>query len=370
MKIIILKENLKQALSSVERGVTENNNLPILKNVLLKTDKNFIVSATNLEIGVTYNAAAKINAPGSITVPFGPLYSIIQNSDSERINLIAEGNTLIVKTDNYEAKMQGVSAEEFPIIPTIEEKSGFIELEAEVLKDAINQVIGAAQISELKPELSGILFDFQVSMLKLAATDSYRLAEKTLLNNDFKTTLQKGVKIIIPLKTISEVLRIFTLDKPIQIYIDTHQVLFTNGVVNLISRLIDGQYPDYTAIVPQKIETELLMERENLLSSLKLVGGFAGKTADVKLRAKTEAKVLEVYSSNQYVGENNYLIPIKRSGDGFNEISFNSRYLMDGVRVMSGESLSLGVNGPNKPAVLKVAGDTSFFYIVMPLEGK
>ena len=350
--------------------MVENNNLPILKNVLLKADKNFLVSATNLEIGVVYSAAAKITEVGSITVPFGPLYSVIQNSDSERINLIAEGNTLIIKTDNYEAKMQGVSADEFPIIPSIEQKDEYITLEAEVLKDAINQVMGAAQVSELKPELSGILFDFQVSSLKLAATDSYRLAEKTLLNNDFKTTFQKGVKVIIPLRTISEVLRIFTPDKPVQIHIDAHQILFTNGVVSLISRLIDGQYPDYTAIVPQKVETELLMERENMVSALKLVGGFAGKTADIKLRAKKDTKVLEVYSHNQYVGENNYLVPARRTGDGFNEVAFNSRYLMDGVRVMTGETLSLGVNGPNKPAVLKVAGDMSFFYIVMPLEGK
>ncbi|MDO8601913.1 MAG: DNA polymerase III subunit beta [bacterium] len=370
MKIIILKENLKQALSSVEKGIIENNNLPILKNVLLKADKSFIVSATNLEIGVTYNAAAKINAPGNITVPFGPLYSIIQNSDSERINLIAEGNTLLIKTDNYEAKMQGVSAEEFPIIPTIEQKEGFISVEAGVLKDAVTQVAGAAQISELKPELSGILFDFQVSVLKLVATDSYRLAEKTLLNNSFKTTLNKGIKIIIPLKTISEVLRIFASDKAINIYIDTHQILFTNNTVSLISRLIDGQYPDYAAIIPQKIGTELVMERENLLSALKLVGGFAGKAADVKLRSKNETKVLEVYSANQYIGENNYLVPVKRTGDGFGEISFNSRYLLDGVRVMDGDSLSLGISGLNKPAILKVAGDTSFFYIVMPLEGK
>ncbi len=370
MKIIILKENLKQALSAVERGVIENNNLPILKNVLLKTDKYFIVAATNLEIGIHYVAAAKINAPGSITVPFSPLYSIIQNSDSERINLIAEGNTLIVKTDNYEAKIQGTSSEEFPIIPTISHKDEYITIEPDILKDAINQVIGAAQVSELKPELSGVLFDFQVSILKLVATDSYRLAEKTLLNNDFKTTLHKGVKIIIPLRTISEVLRIFSSNKPINIYIDAHQVLFTNDVVSLISRLIDGQYPDYTAIVPQKIETELLMDKENLLSALKLVGGFAGKTADVRMRSKTETKILEVYSSNQYVGENNYLIPVKRTGEGFSEISFNSRYLMDGVRVMGRDSLLLGVNGPSKPAILKTSGDTSFFYIVMPLEGK
>ncbi len=369
MKIIILKENLKNALSAVERSVTENNNLPILKNVLLRADKNLTVLATNLEIGVTYSAAAKINTTGSITVPFAPFYTIIQNSDNERINLSVEGATLTVKTDNYEAKLQGVSAEEFPIIPQIEQKDS-LDLEPEVLKDAINQVISAAQISELKPELSGILFDFQVSILKLAATDSYRLAEKTLLNNDFKTSLNKGAKVIVPLRTISEILRIFPMDKTIQVFIDAHQILFSNGTIQLISRLIDGQYPDYAAIIPKQIETELIMEQESLHAGLKLVGGFAGKAADLKLRAKADAKVLEVYSSNQYVGENNYLVPVKRTGPGFDEISFNGRYLMDGVRSAGNRSLSFGANGPSKPAVLKPVGDTSFFYIVMPLEGK
>lgn len=366
----MLKENIKQALSSVERGVIENNNLPILKNVLLKADKSFVISATNLEIGVIYNAAAKINATGSITVPFSPFYTIIQNCDSERINLIAEGNTLIVKTDNYEAKLQGVSADEFPIIPHIERKDQYLEIKAETLQDALNQVIVAAHVSELRPELAGVLFDFQVSIIKLAATDSYRLAEKTILNNEFKSSFQKGAKIIIPLKTINEILRIFTPDKDIQMYLESHQVLFTNGTVSLISRLIEGNYPDYAAIVPSKIATELTMDRNSLLSAVKLVGGFAGKAADLKMKSQTDSKVLELYSTNQYVGENNYLVPVKRTGEGFGEISFNARYLMDGVRVIGGESLVLGVNGANKPALLKQAGDTSFFYIVMPLEGK
>lgn len=370
MKIIILKENLKNALSAVERGVVENNNLPILKNVLLKADKQFTIATTNLEIGVIYNAPAKINEVGSITIPFAPLYSIIQNSDSERINLIAEGGTLIVKTDNYEAKMQGVSADEFPIIPTIDPQTASVIISAEVFKDALNQVVGAAQISELKPELSGVLFDFQVSALKLAATDSYRLAEKTLLNNNFKASLSKGVRVIVPLRTIQEVIRIFLNEKEIEIRIEAHQIMFSNGVINLISRLIDGQYPDYVAIIPQKTESEFIMEREQFLSGIKLVGGFAGRAADVKVRTKKEAKVLEIYSNNQYVGENNYLVPVRKTGEGATEMAFNGRYLADGVRALEGESLSLGVNGPNKPAILKTPGDTSFFYIVMPLEGK
>ncbi len=368
MKIIILKENLKNALSAVERAVIENNNLPILKNVLLRADKNLMVSATNLEIGITYSAAAKINAPGAITVPFGPLYTIIQNSDSERISLSAEQNTLLIKTDNYEAKMQGTSADEFPIIPKIEQQNQSLDIDPETLQPALNQVIGSAQVSELKPELSGVLFDFQITILKLAATDSYRLAEKTLLNNEFKTNFTRGFKVIVPLRTVQELLRVFNDNKTISIFIDPHQILCTNGTVSMISRLIDGQYPDYGAIIPKSIETELAMEREQLLSALKLVGSFVGKGADLKLRAKKDGKVLEVYSSNQYVGENSYVVPVKRSGDGFDEISFNSRYLMDGVRAITADSITFGVTSANKPAIIRPAGDTSFFYIVMPLE--
>ncbi len=366
MKLIILKQNLKDALSAVERGVIENNNLPILKNVLIKADTRVSLSTTNLEIGVRCTTAGKITENGSITVPFHPLYNIVSVSDSERIALTTEKNNLIVKTDNYEAKIQGIDENEFPIIPKVENAEHGIMIDASELKRALSEVVSSAQTNEIKPELSGVLFDFQVTMLKLVATDSFRLAEKTLFNTNFKTTIERGLRAIVPLRTIQEVLRIFSDDQKLKIAFDTNQVLFESENISLISRLIDGQYPDYQAIIPKNSETEIIAERTNLITALKLVSNFSGRTSDVKFKATADAKALEVYSNNQYLGENNYLIPIKKKGEGFEAVSFNWRYLLDALRPIEAKQIMIGINGDTKPAVIKPLDDETLLYIVMP----
>ena len=196
MKLIILKSNLRDGLSAIERAITENNKLPILKNVLIKTIDGIVkLSATNLELGINRLISGKIIEKGAITVPFQTFYSITNNSDSERINLEVDNNNLIFKTDNYEAKIQGIKEEEFPIIPKIENENNFIEIDPVILKDALLRVSSAAQISEIRPEISGVLFDFQITILKLVATDSFRLAEKTISEQHYKSNFTKAQKI-------------------------------------------------------------------------------------------------------------------------------------------------------------------------------
>lgn len=369
MKLIILRGNLKEGLQTLERAVTESNNLPILKHILLTADSGLTLIGTNLEIAVTYVTAGKISEKGSITVPFAPFYSIINNSQSERINLSTTGNTLLVTTDNYEAKIQGMPIEEFPIIPKIKDTTSSLEIEAEVLSQAINQIISAAQVNAAKPELNSILFDFQVGELKLVATDGFRLAEKTLLNNSFTTTFSKGVRVLIPLRTISEAVRIFPKNKKVTIRIDEHQISFSSNGIELISRLIDGTYPDYSAIIPKTVSTELTVGRDEFTTAVKLVSNFSSRTSDVKIRLKENTSALEIFAANQLLGENNYLIPVrKKKGDGLNETAFNWRYLLDGVRPMPTEFITLGLASENKPAIIRPQDDDSLFYIVMPIQ--
>lgn len=369
MKLIILRSNLKEGLQALERAVTENNNLPILKHILLKTDSKLTLIATNLELAVTYITAGKISEGGSITVPFAPFYSILNNSTSERINLNTSGNTLVVKTDNYEAKIQGMAAEEFPIIPKIQDTKNTLEIESEIFSQAINQVVSAAQVNAAKPELNSILFDFQLGALKLVATDGFRLAEKTLLNNSFNTNFTKGVRVLIPLKTIQEAVRIFPKDKKLIICLDEHQISFTSDGIELISRLIDGTYPDYSGIIPKNVTTELTVGRDEFLTSVKLVSNFSGRTSDVKIRLKENTNALEIFAANQLLGENNYLVPVrKKKGDGLKETAFNWRYLLDGVRPMPTEAITLGLTSESKPAIIRPLDDDSLFYIVMPIQ--
>lgn len=353
----------------MERAATEVAKLPILKNVLLKANDGKIkITATNLEIGIERLVSAKIIESGSITIPLATFHSIVNNSDSEKINLETKDNNLVFKTDNYEARIQGIREEEFPIIPKIENKEQYLEIDANLLKESLSKVVNAAQISEVRPEISGVLFDFQVTLLKFVATDSFRLAEKTINENNFKTNFNRGFKVIVPLKTIQEVLRIFNNDKKIIVNIDPNQILFKNDDLELISRLIDGNYPDYEQIIPKSFDTEITLNRDNLINASKLVSNFSGRINDIKLKVKEAAKNLEIYSANQYLGENNYLVPAKISGSSFEGVAFNWRYLLDGLKAVNSENLFFGVNGDNKPAIIKSPQDDSYFYVLMPIK--
>ncbi|MDP2696232.1 MAG: DNA polymerase III subunit beta [bacterium] len=370
MKLIVLKTNLKEGLSAVEKAIGDGSaKLPILKNVLLKAQGNKIkLTTTNLELGIEKIVSAKIIKDGGITIPLSTFHNLVSNSDNEKINLEVKDDNLTFKTDNYEAKIQGIKEEEFPIMPKIDNKDSFIEIKSEIFKEYLNRVVNAAQVSEIRPEISGVLLDFQITLLKLAATDSFRLAEATIIDKYFKSNFKQGFKITIPLKTVQEVLRIFPDDQYIKIGIDPNQILFASDGLELISRLIDGNYPDYDQIIPQDFDTELNIKKDSLVGAIKLVSNFSGKINDIKLRFADDSKNLEIYSANSQLGENNYFIPAKMTGVGFEDVSFNWRYLLDGLKTTNSENVIFGLNGDNRPAIIKSTSDNSYFYILMPIK--
>lgn len=370
MKIIILKNHLKSGLETISKIGSESSSitLPILRNFLIETIDNKIkLSMTNLEIAITCYIPGKVIEGGSSVIPFNIFNSIITNLQTERINLDSKDNYLIIKTDNYQAKIQGNTKEEFPIIPQINSQA-FLEFPTVVLKKSLSSVISAAQISEVKPELSGILFDFQINSLKLAATDSFRLAEKNIIDTQFKSNIEQGSKVIIPLKTIQEVNRIFKEeDDKISVYFEPNQVLFKTENLEIISRLINGDFPEYHTIIPQSFETEIVLNKEQLINAIKLTSSFTDRLNEVKILVKESAKNIEVFSFNQILGENQYLIPAKIKGPAL-EIVFNWRFLLDGVKVLDSENIFLGLNGDNKPVLIKSPNDVSYFYILMPIK--
>ncbi len=368
MKLILFRDNLKNGLLAAERAVADSSNLPILKNVLLRTVGNKIqLTTTNLELAITKLISGKIIEEGSLSVPFSTFYSIVSNTAHDRINLEKEGSSFIVKTDNYEAKMQGAPAEDFPLIPRMEDMGRYMEIDPVVFQDALQQVISAAHISDIRPEISGVLFDFQMTVLKLVATDSFRLAEKIIDGGKFKHTFEAGFRAIVPLRTAQELLRVISRTAPLLVHCDANQILFRSDDVEIMSRLIDGNYPDYEQIVPKDAETEVAIDRAHLTNAVKLVSNFSGKTNDVRLSADAEGKVVSVHSVNQFLGENKYLVPARVTGAPFADIPFNWRYLLDGLKSVSEESVVLKLNGGNRPALMRPAQDASFLYVVMPI---
>lgn len=368
MKIIVLKNNFKEGLDAVSRTIGEKLNLPILKNILIEAENGKIkIFSTNLEIAVIKEISGKVIESGKITVPFDVFFNIINNIPSERINIETKKLSLFLKTDNYEATLQGVNPEEFPIIPKIKKEKEFLEIQGSVLKESINKIINACQISELRPELSGVLINAETDLIKLTATDSFRLAEKTIFSSQFKSQFNDKIKVIVPLKTVQETIRNLEENSIVKIFIDDTQILFKSESVEIISRLIDGQFPDYEQIIPKEVETEILLNRDELINALKLVSAFSLRDNEVTVRIKEDKKIMEVYSVDSALGENKYLIPAKIKGES-TEVAFNWRYLLDGIKNITSENISLGLQGDIRPAIIRSPNDASYFYILMPIK--
>jgi len=369
MKLIVLRKNLKDGLGIISGVKGSNINLPILKNFLIETVDNKIkLSSTNLELAITSYVAGKIIEKGALVVPLDIFLNIINSLQEERINLEVKNKNLIIQTDNYHAKIQGVEKEEFPIIPQISGDKFNIEIPTPILNKSLNSIIDSTQSSETRPELNGVLFDYQINILKLVTTDSFRLSEKIINSAVFNSKIDNKFKIIIPSKTVQEVIKSFTQENnnKTSIIFDNNQILFKDEKTEIISRLINGEFPDYQIIIPKTTETEVVVNKEQFINALKLTSAFVGRLNEIKVIIKEGVKNIEIYSSGQGLGENKYLIPAKIKGPALEAI-FNWRFLLDGVKHLDSENIFFGLNNNNKPAVIKSPEDNSYLYIVMPI---
>jgi len=369
MKLIILKSNLLIGLAAVERGVGNNTNLPILKNIHIKTDEGRIVlSSTNLELAVRYAISGKIIDPGEVVVPFQLFNSVMKNLNTERVTLEQKEKKFIISSDNYEAFIPGQDIQEFPIIPSLHEDFQSLILPKEMFISALSRVIVATQYSDIRPEISGVFFLYKDGGLALVATDSFRLAEKVLDFKDAKTKTEQ-IAAIIPFRTAEEILRVlpFCSEEDVEIALDTTQVLFSTQTLRLISRLIDGTFPHYHAIIPREFKTETTIQRAELLDALKLVSAFSGRAHDVRLTLEEHGKYIELLAQDSALGENRYRIPVKIKGEACSLV-FNWRFLADGLRVLEGDEIHFLINGPDRPVVLKSPLEPSFTYVAMPIK--
>ena len=367
MKVIILKSNLKSGLDAVGRGVGTTANLPVLGTVLFEARNNQIkLSTTNLEIATTKIVFGKIIEEGEIAISFSTLSGIINNISSERVNLDVKNTNLIIKTDNYEARIQGLDTKDFPIIPTIKDKKEHLEIQGELLKEALQKTTIAVEVSDLRPEIGGVLFAVEPTGIKIVGTDSFRLAEATLSGRQVKNTFSRGFMITVPLRAAQELSRVVEDKENVQIYTDETQILFQTESFSMVSRLVEGKFPDYKAIIPKEIESSVAVDREELMGGLKLASSFSGRNSEVTLRTK-DKRTLEIFSSDSSIGENRFLLPVKIDGED-TEVIFNWQFLLDGIKGGQSKSVILGLNGGERPAVIKSPEEAGYFYILMPIK--
>ena len=372
MKITILKENFKQGLEIIEKIIGKNLTLPVLNNILISTEKNLLkLCGTDLEIGIKYWTLCKIEKEGEITIPAKFLYNFINSLPEEKIHLEVKNKILHINCSNYTTQIKGESSQDFPIIPKTETEN-FIEINSSPFCEGISKIVDFTTPNQTRPELSGIYFNFQKKQLNLTATDSFRLAEKTLY---FEKELNQGYSFILPQKTAQIIMNIFSQkEEKIKIYFSSNQVLFEapfleipEPKIQIISRLIEGEYPNYQEIIPKTYETQVVLPKDEFLSQIRTASLFSGKINEVKIKVSAKNQGIEIFSQNPDLGENRSSLKAKITGKDV-EISFNWRYLLEGLTHIKSSEVLLELNGGEGPAVLKPKGDETYLYVVMPMK--
>lgn len=362
MKLQVTQENLSKALASVARTASAKSTLPILSNVLLKTVGNRLsIAATNLDIGITHHIGSKISKEGSITIPARLTQDFVSSLPSGVIDLELEDSKLHITTEKYQSTINGVSAEDFPVMPAISEGSS-IKIDAEVLKDALGQVIVAASNDEARPVLTGIYMHTHEGNLYFVATDSYRLAERKVME------LKQDVKLLVPANAMADLLRVLPDDtETVEVKYDDQQVCFMAGDVELVTRMIDGEYPNYRNLIPGKFDHKAILERSEFINITKVSSLFARESAgSITLSTSEEKKELSITSIASQVGDNTATATAEVEGEG--AITLNSRYVLDALNVFHGKSLQLCFNGKLEASQLIDPKNGDYIHIVMPLK--
>ncbi len=372
MKFSCTKDNLLHALSCVGNIAGKQVNLPILQNILISMNtSNTKIVSTNLEIAIRANVRAKVEKDGEYTVPARLLLEYISTLPGDRVDAELKEQGLDIQLGNSRTIFKGMEASEFPLIPDIEMKTG-LEVDAKQLLKAILQVIFAASHSDVRPELSGVLFNINPERaqgkLILAATDSYRLAEKII---DIRGEVKGSIRVIIPSRTIAELARIINVSDqttPVIIKFSENQMWSNVAGTEVTSRLIDGQYPNYEHIVPTASGTMISALRDDLIRQIKAASLFTAKgVGAVQIICTPSQKQMSISSTSSATGE--YAGTLEVEGEGNeNTVFLNHRYLLEGLNAISNERVVIKIAGPDAPVLIVPQMDKDYLYMIMPIK--
>lgn len=362
MKLKVTQENLAKALSMVARVASTKSTLPILSNVMLTIHENRLsVTATNLDIAIKSYLGAQVQSEGSITIPARLFQDFVNGLPSGVLEIEQDEFRVKISTDNYKSVINGMNAEEFPVMPSVEKGTTWT-ISGQILKQGLQQVVFAASNDDSRPVLTGVYFHTFEGMLYVAATDSYRLAERALIETD------TDVQVLMPATAVHDVLRIITdYSGNVAITHDEQQIRFQAGDVELVARLIEGNYPDYRKLLPASFTTTATMPRAELTNIVKLTNLFARESAgSIILSVDESSESIWVRAVASQLGENNATAKVEAVGSG--SITVNSRYVIDALSAIEGSSMRIGFNGKLEPVLLSSPDHDNYMHVIMPLK--
>ncbi len=365
MKIIIVQENLKNAMTICGRAIGNSSSLPILGNVLLTIQDGMLkISATNLEIGITQKVRCKIESEGSVSLPARLFIEIVSNLPSGPITLEVVPDGLLVVAGKFRTTLKTVPAEDFPLVNDIMPEKNF-PVPVEGFKRGLERVLFSVSTNETQAELCGVSLVSKLGELVMTGTDRYRLAESKILFPSAK--IYPLFAIIVPSRAISEVLKLLhDTNLEVRLGVTDNQAVFQFGETIITTRLVDGQYPEYEAIIPKEFSVTIIANRQDFLAALKTVSVFAKSSSGVSVSYEA-GRDLIFSAKSQDAGEGT--VEVSATVDGRSDtVLFNHKYLLDLLPFLTSEDVCIKLNNPSAPVIFSGVNDKDYLYLVMPIK--
>lgn len=365
MKLECARVKLHKIIGLAEKVTGKNLSLPILNSIILKaSERTLVIRATNLELGIEINLPARISGDCLVAVPGALLFNFLSSITSEVVSLNVVSGNLVVSSPQHTTIIKGYPPTDFPSLPRVVENRQTITLPSDYFSTALREVSYSASLSLVKPEIASVCLYNHGGELAVVATDSFRLAEK-VFPGVFKISTALP-PLIIPVKNVLEIIRVLeTVSGEVVVEYNQHQISFQAGEVYLTSRLVDGVYPDYRQIIPTTRLTEAVVLKSDLLETLKLLNIFVDRLGYITITVSPAEGKLEFTARNDN-GENTSNLTATIDGEPV-MLTMNVKYLLDCFQSITTDSLRLKFNGPHKPVVIQGVGDSSFTYLIMPI---
>lgn len=364
MKLFCQKNYIKEAVSLCEKITGKNLNLPILSDILIiGENKKIKLISTNLELGIEIDIPSKIEQEGRIAVPSSIINNFLSNIiKDEKITLESQNNNLLISTYNSSTLIKSHPTDDFPTLPVLK-SDNLILIPIEDFISGLKSVWYACSFSNIKPEISSVfLFSDKNNNITFTATDSFRLAEKKF--NYFFPDLGP---LLVPFKTIAEILRIFDgKSGKIKMSFNKNQINLELDNIKFISRLVDGVFPDYQQIIPKKFITDVIIDKEDFVNSLKMASVFSGKLNELSFVVNPDDELLTIKTSNSDTGEHVAKIRAQITGDEI-KIVFNYKYIFDCLSSINSQQIILRFSGEGKPLLITSTKNDMFQYLIMPM---
>ena len=361
MKFSVAKDKLLEGLQTVQNVVSTRTTLPILSNVLIRAENGALHFTTNdLDVGMSCSVEAKIEKPGGTTIPARRLASIVKELPASEVSVEVDGkNVASISCGASFFKMMCLPEDEFPALPKLEKAKAFT-LQQKVLKDALRKTSYGISTDETRYVLNGILFSFKENKLTLVATDGRRLA---LVDIEAEFPRSNEVDVVIPAKCITELQRLLGEEGDVKLAVGENHVSFEAGGKLLVSKLIEGNYPNYRQVIPAESRERITIERELLLNAVRRVSLLSSeKSNSVKLIFTKNN--LEIAANTPEIGEAHESLAISFKGKDFS-VAFNPIFLQDPLRALTEDEIHLEVSDEMSPGVIKIG--TPFLYVLMPM---